>query len=396
MTHPEDTETLEPELQELALTLAAEAPRPEPEFAERLRGRVEAGFPRPTRAHRRARSRRAAFGTLAHDLAPLAGVVATILLIVGVVLVAGGGSSSEDGGSGGGGSEAASSGSSAGGGSGGGAGEGADTAVGKATDSARSTPAADTPTAAEPLQRSDLASPSVTPFQSGRNFAPNQPNRRIERTFSMELSVPVKEMTRVADQVSAVAYRHGGFVLSSSVDSGDDGGGGDFSLRIPTAELRPALRDLGKLAPVANQSQRGRDVTRQHVTAKDRLQAARAERRSLLRRLAEADTDEEAESIRRRLDLVAGEINGLQAQLRDLRLRTNYAVVDVTLSEAQKDKGQLGSFGDSLDDAGNLLAGFAGLTIRVLALALPLGLIALMAWLAARALRRRRRESALV
>jgi hypothetical protein len=233
-------------------------------------------------------------------------------------------------------------------------------------------------------------------FQRGGGFAPNQPNRRIERTFSMELSVPVKEMTRVADQVSAVAYRHGGFVLSSSVDSGDDGGGGDFSLRIPTGQLRPALRDLGELAPVANQSQEGRDVTRQTVTAKDRLQAARAERASLLRRLAEADTDEEAESIRRRLDLVAGEINGLRAQLRDLRLRTNYAVVNVTLSEAKKDSGQLGSFGDSLDDAGNLLAGFAGVTIRVLALALPLGLIALVAWLAAKTLRRRRRESALV
>jgi hypothetical protein len=275
-----------------------------------------------------------------------------------------------------------------------GGGGGAESAV----DSAKSTPAAAGPgeSSKRELGRADLA-PNVVPLQAkGGNFAPNQSNRRIERTFSMELSVPVKEMTRVADQVSAVAYRHGGFVLSSSVDSGDDGGGGDFSLRIPTSELRPALRDLGELAPVTNQSQEGRDVTRQHVTATDRLQAARAERRSLLRRLAEADTDEEAESIRRRLDLVSGEINGLRSQLRDLRLRTNYAVVNVTLAEAHKDKGELGSFGDSLDDAGNLLAGFAGVMIRVLALALPLGLIALLAWLAAKALRRRRRESALV
>ena len=79
------------------------------------------------------------------------------------------------------------------------------------------------------------------------------------------------------------------------------------------------------------QSQTGRDVTREHVTAKDRLRAARAERRSLLRRLEVAATDEEAEAIRRRLDLVAGEINGLRGQLRDLRLRTDYSVVTVTL-----------------------------------------------------------------
>ena len=132
------------------------------------------------------------------------------------------------------------------------------------------------------------------------------------------------------------------------------------------------------------------------MTAKDRLQAARAERRSLLRRLAVASTDAEAEAIRRRLDLVSGEISGLRSQLRDLRLRTNYAVINVTLAEAKKDSGSLGSIGDSLDDAGNLLAGVAGLTIRVLALALPLGVIALLAWLAARVVRRRRRESALI
>jgi Domain of unknown function (DUF4349) len=377
MTLPDDTATLEPELQELALTLSAEAPQPEAEFSERLRVRMEAGFPQPSRAHRRAQRAgwRKDLGSIAHDLIPLGGVVATILVIVGVVLVAGGGHSNDD--------FADSGGSSAGGGGG-----GAETAVDKATDSGRSS--------AQELGRADLAPSVVAPQAKGGDFAPNQSNRRIERTFSMELSVPVKEMTRVADQVSAVAYRHGGFVLSSSVDSGDDGGGGDFSLRIPTSELRPALRDLGELAPVTNQSQEGRDVTRQHVTATDRLQAARAERRSLLRRLAIAETDEEAESIRRRLDLVAGEINGLRSQLRDLRLRTNYAVVNVTLAEAQKDKGQLGSFGDSFDDAGNLLAGFAGVTIRVLALAVPLGLIALLAGLAAKTLRRRRRESALV
>ena len=381
MTHPDDTATIDRdldavdsalatgsaghaeaaarELQELALTLAAEAARPRPEFGEELRGRVEHGFPRPPRAVRRAGTRRGAFGKLTHDFAPLAGVVATLLLIVGVTLVAGGGSSDNN----------ADSGASSGGGG------GAESASGGALQAIP-----------------DLAAPNA----GGRGFAPGQPNRRIEQTFSMELAVPVKEMTRVADEVTSVAYRHGGFVLSSSVDSGDSGGGGDFSLRIPTSQLHPALRDLAALAPVTNQSQEGRDVTRQHVTAKDRLQAARAERRSLLRRLAVASTDAEAEAIRRRLDLVGGEISGLRSQLRDLRLRTNYAVVNVTLAEAKKDTGSLGSFADSLDDAGNLLAGFAGLTIRVLALALPLGAIALLAWLAARVVRRRRRESALV
>jgi hypothetical protein len=383
MTHPEDTATIDRDLeavdnalmtgragaesasarklQELALTLTAEAPQPSEAFALRMHDRVVEGFPR---AERRA-ARRRSLSALARNVAPAAGLAATILLVVGVVLVAGGSNGDGDSGgsSGDGGAVSSSGGSSAGGG----AAESSATAGDQALKAPRS-----------------------------GGFAPGQPNRRIERSYSMELSVPVEEMARVGDRVSSVAYRHGGFVLSSSVDSGTDDGGGDFSLRIPTDHLRPALRDLGELAPVTSQSQSGRDVTREHVTAKDRLQAARAQRRSLLRRLEEADTDAETEALRRQLDLVSGQINGLRTQLRDLRLRTNYAVVDVTLAAAKKDSGELGSLGDSFDDAGNLLAGFAGVTIRVLALALPLGLIALLAWLAAKTLRRRRRESALV
>ena len=43
-----------------------------------------------------------------------------------------------------------------------------------------------------------------------------------------------------------------------------------------------------------------------------------------------------------------------------------------------------------------ILVATAGILVRVLAVALPLGLIALLAWAAGRVLRRRRRESALV
>jgi len=237
------------------------------------------------------------------------------------------------------------------------------------------------------------------PVPPGGGFEPGRRERRIERSISLELEAPVDDMARVADGVTAVTNRHGGFVLSSSISTGEDGSGGDFELRIPAERLRAALRDLSELATVRSQSQSGRDVTRDFVTAQDRLQAARAERRSLLRRLEDADTDAEAEALRARLDLVAGEINGLRGQLRDLRLRTDYAVVMVSLVAAEggadEDGGASGSLDDAIGDAGELLVGFAGVLVRVLALALPIGLIALVAWLASRPLRRRRRESAL-
>jgi Domain of unknown function (DUF4349) len=360
------------ELQELALALRADAPEPDPEFAGRLRTRAEAGFPPAAGslgaagASLRERLRPA---TLRRAL-PAMGVIAAILIpIVLVASLAGSPNTADDGGGGGG-------------------------AV-RADDGGGSV----APQASESAPSGGSAPATISPGAPPEPFAPGQSNRKIERSIGLELEAPVDEMQRVADQITSVTNRHGGFVLNSSLSTGDDGAGGDFELRIPSNQLRPALRDLSALATVRSQSQSGRDVTREHVTARDRLEAARAERRSLLRRLEDADTDEEAEAIRTRLDLVSAEINGLRAQLRDLRLRTDYAVVTVTLLAAKDSSdggaGGAGSFDDALGDAGDLFAGTAGILIRVLAVALPLALIAGLGWLIAAALRRRRRESAL-
>jgi hypothetical protein len=384
------------ELQELALALQADSPEPDPGFAEELGARVEAGFP-PEAGSVRARALSAAAGIADRfrvapgsfrRLVPAAAVIGGVLLPVVLVATLVGppnGSDERDGGSGGGGAVAVPE----------------DAGSGGAREAAPDLQSGSGRQAAPELQAAPGAgsTQAIVPAPPGGGFAPGERARKIERSIGLELEAPADELARVADQVTAVTNRHGGFVLTSSLSTGNEGAGGDFELRIPSNSLRPALRDLSGLATVRSQTQSGRDVTREHVTAKDRLQAARAERRSLLRRLEQADTDEEAEAIRRRLDLVAGEINGLRAQLRDLRLRTDYAVVTVALLASENgssdEGGGGGRFDDALGDAGDLLLGTAGILIRILALLLPLGLIGLLLWLAAGPLRRRRRESAL-
>jgi hypothetical protein len=379
-----DDDALTRELQELALALRADSPEPTEVYSEWLDRQVETGFPRERRSGR---------AWWQHLLQPAA-AIAMIAVTVGVLTVLAGalsGPSQDDSGGG----SAASSGAaeSAGGGGGGVAHKSPSPAViePKVTQRAASggdkaALAADTPGGVAPLP------------PANRGFAPGRNDRKIERSIALELEAPVDQMSHVADQVTAVTYRHGGFVLNSSVSTGEDSSGGDFNLRIPANELRPALRDLSALADVRTQSQTGRDVTRAHVTARQRLRSARAERRSLLRRLEVATTDAEAEAIRRRLDIVAGEINGLRGRLHSLRLRTDYAVVTVSLlakNDGDGAGGGGGSFDDALHDAGDLLVGVAGVIVRVLAVALPLAVLALLGWLATRAFRRRQRESAL-
>ena len=235
------------------------------------------------------------------------------------------------------------------------------------------------------------------PPQGGEDFAPGR-QRRIERSASLSLAAPGDEIDEVADGITTITERYRGFVLRSSISSSEDGGGGSFSLRIPAKDLQPALADLAKLGEVRSRSQNGQDVTQEFVSATDRLQSARAERRSLLRRLENADSDAEAESIRRRLDLNAGEIRGLRAQVRQLRARTDYAAVSVSLDREGEDGGSAtggDGLGGALDDALGSLEDSVEILVRALGVAIPLGLVAGALAFGARGLRRRRREAAL-
>jgi hypothetical protein len=375
-----DDDPLTRELQELALVLRDDAPEPTPEFRERLDWQVESGFKKPRG------SRRAWWQPLLQPAAAL-GLTAAAVLVV--ALAAGGlsGSNNDDSGGASGAQGALATDDSGGGGRG----------AGESDSRGTAEPALSAPRqSSKSAGGADQSAATVLP-PSGGGFAPGRSDRKIERSVALELEMPVDEMAHVADQVTAVTNRYGGFVLNSSLSTGNDGAGGDFDLRIPANRLRSAVRDLSALAEVRTQSQTGRDVTREHVTTKDRLRAARAERRSLLRRLEVATTDDEAEAIRRRLDLVAGEINGLRAQLRGLRLRTDYSVVTVTLAARDGESGGAGggSFDDALGDAGSLLVSVAGWIVRGLAVALPLALLALAGWAVGRVVRRRQRESAL-
>ncbi len=151
------------------------------------------------------------------------------------------------------------------------------------------------------------------------------------------------------------------------------------------------------LGNVRSRTQSGQDVPAAYAGLRDRLDAARAERESLLGRVARAGTDTQAEPIRRRWDLVATGIGGLRGQLRDLRVRTNHASVSVTLVEdGAHSYGAGGDFGDALDEVTGSLAASGQLALRALGIALPLCLLGLLGWWTARAVLRRRRESGLV
>jgi hypothetical protein len=333
------------ELAELALLLRDDRPEPTASWATQLDRRVAAGFP--------SRPKQPRFTWLRANLAP-AFILLLIAVPIGLAVALGGGDSDDSGGGGGG--ESASAGA---------------TAQETAPNSARSAPGV---ASDQGLRRAD---------------------RSVQRSASITLAAPRREIDQVATEIGNVTADLGGFVARSSVTSSS---GGSLQLRVPSDKLDTAIQRLSKLGKVRELSRNSEDITAQVVSARERLNDARAERKSLLRQLAAAVTVNETESIRARLRIVSREIAAARNSLRRANNRADFADVAVTLVATRRssdDAAGAWTPGDAWHDALRVLEVIAGVLVIAAAVALPLILAWLLGWLARRGVTRRRRERAL-
>ena len=218
--------------------------------------------------------------------------------------------------------------------------------------------------------------------------------RRVERDVQLTIAAAHDKLQQAADGVGTVAESHRGFVLSSHVTTGGAGAsGGSFELRVPQRELQATIADLSKLGDVRSRSENGQDVTAPYNHIQDRLGTALVERRTLKLRLRHAQ-GAKADSIRARIATLNAAIDTLNARMKNLRSRTVFSTVSVTLEQAKKGSG--GGTGAAFDDGRRILEGMLNFCVRALAVLLPLALLAGLAAFGGRALRRRRRESALM
>ena len=213
------------------------------------------------------------------------------------------------------------------------------------------------------------------------------------------LATPPREIDRAAAEILRVTDELGGYVVSSTVSSNSSG---QFELRVPERKLQTALSRLSRVAKVRQRTQSAQDITGAVVSVRERLKDARTERRSLLRQLAAATTPNQTSSIRARLRLVSGQIAAAKRDLSRVKTRATRSTIAVTPARrppraaGDDDDGASGwTPGDAFDDAVRILEVTAGVLLVALALLLPLGLVGLLVWLAARQAAQRRRERAL-
>jgi Domain of unknown function (DUF4349) len=338
------TDPQEAQIQELALALRAESPHPSDAFGERLDVRVSAGFPR---------KRLLGLPSLP-PVALLGSAAAAVVAVVVAVSLLGHGNAS-------------------------------------APRGAKLAP--------ESVAGDRAAASSGVAVQTAPQALPaipvRQHPRHVERSASLTLAATRDKLETVGNEIVAVVDRHRGYVLHSSVTSGS-GGGGSFDLRVPVGQLQGTLADLSKLADVRSRSQNVNDVTSSYNATQDRLATQQALRQSLLKQLAAATTDSQTRALRSRLRLVSAEIRSLSARFDNLRQHTSFASIAVSLvpKRAHPVINEGGIAGDFHDSLRSLVDSF-GIALRVLGVAIPIGIVAGLGWFGFAVLQRRRREAAL-
>lgn len=229
--------------------------------------------------------------------------------------------------------------------------------------------------------------------------------RKIAQRVQLALATSPEKFRGAANDVLDVVRDHRGFVSQSSVSGGDPDvdrsrlGRARFELRIPAGQLPSALAALSDLGNVVSRTDGQIDITSRFVSVKQRIADLEASRERLLRNLESAFTTTEQDAIEAQLEIVEADLADAEEELGDLQRRVQLVPVTVTITadrsiDEDADEGAW-SIGDAFDDAGRVLEVVAGILVVSAAVVIPVGLLVLLGWLAAREIARRRRESAL-
>jgi hypothetical protein len=229
---------------------------------------------------------------------------------------------------------------------------------------------------------------------------PPSGGRKIVQGAQLSLSTAPGRIDAVAQEVFDVVGQQKGFVASSSVTAGGPNGYAQFQLSVPSGSLPQAMAALSSLryARVASRTDTVQDVNDQYAADVRQLTGARALRTALLKRLQNATTQVQIDSLTAQIHDADASISSDEATLRQLNRQINFTQISLTINAgAPPAPAPSGGFtiGKAAHAAGRVLTVAAGVALIAAAALVPLGLLGALGWWITSGLRRRRREQAL-
>jgi Domain of unknown function (DUF4349)/Putative zinc-finger len=152
------------------------------------------------------------------------------------------------------------------------------------------------------------------------------------------LSLVVKDFSAIQAAVKAVVSRHSGYIGELNTSTSPDAAK-TFSatLRVPSAQLEPALAELKQLGRADQESQAGEEVTKQYVDLAARLKNSRATEERLVGVLRNnTGKVKDVLEVENEISRVRGEIEGMEADRRALQTRIDFATITLSVTEEYK------------------------------------------------------------
>jgi len=155
-------------------------------------------------------------------------------------------------------------------------------------------------------------------------------DRMIVRTGDM--SLVVEDVIQARDDISQLAERLKGYVVSSQISGEEAEMRGWISIRVPDEKFDQALTELRNLAVrVKSESTSSQDVTQEYTDLQSRLRNAEATESQYLALLEKAKTVEDILKIYQSLSQVRQEIEQIKGRMQYLERTSSMSLVTVHL-----------------------------------------------------------------
>jgi hypothetical protein len=156
----------------------------------------------------------------------------------------------------------------------------------------------------------------------------------VIKTADLRVEVRRSTLRDAVGEVTALAGRHGGFVLSTQV-AGTEARSGILVIRIPAERFELALAEIRGLGTkVLRETVSGQDVGQEFIDLEARLRNWRAQEVVLLRLMDRAQSVTDTIRVQRELQQVQLEIEQIRGRLRYLEDQTTMSTITVGLREA--------------------------------------------------------------
>ncbi|MHB0866146.1 MAG: DUF4349 domain-containing protein [Thermoleophilia bacterium] len=247
----------------------------------------------------------------------------------------------------------------------------------------------------------NTSSPAAADTGGGEAVIPGLPlTQRVIQNADYEIEVATGDFQDRYSQVTALAARYGGYVVTANTrKTGEDRPlTGSITIRVANTgdNFTRARTELDGMGMVIRKDISGQDVIQDYVDLQSRLRNAEAQEAQLLSLMQKAQSIDDILTVQSRLADIQLQIEQLKGRLQYIEGRTDFASISVELREATDGIPDTGGsdtnwgFVDALEYAGWLAVQTINFVIMALGIIIPVGLIsALLFTLGYRLWRRR-------